>query len=110
ARRDEKPDRLPRGCDRKQLSRPSEQDPELKKYFLPLFLFALAFSVRLTFIFQTQNLPYFEQPVIDPQAYNELAQVLFTSKEAFRSDIFYQAPGYAYLLASVYKVFGDNRF
>src|SRR6185436_15137300 len=77
---------------------------------LPLvYIFTAPFLVRLLYLFQIRGLPYFYHPIIDPKQYDDLARALFTSGEAWRSTAFYQAPGYAYFLAIVYKIFGSSR-
>ncbi|OGR85344.1 MAG: hypothetical protein A2901_02700 [Elusimicrobia bacterium RIFCSPLOWO2_01_FULL_54_10] len=82
--------------------------PSTRDFKTPLLLFIAALLIRLIYLFQIKDIPFFSQPIIDPLEYDRLARMLLTAKEALRSTAFYQAPGYSYFLAFVYKVFGGD--
>ncbi|MFH1723910.1 MAG: tetratricopeptide repeat protein [Elusimicrobiota bacterium] len=90
-----------------------ERSGHIDSYKTPLYLlavFALSLAVRLLYLGHIEALPYFDDPVIDPQQYDALARALFTSEDSYRFSAFYQAPGYAYLLAVIYNIFDSSRY
>jgi tetratricopeptide (TPR) repeat protein len=75
------------------------------KYFWPLFLFVLSLSVRLIYLFQIKNDPLLNLPILDGAYYDNWAKDILAGRE-FTATAFFVEPGYAYILAFFYKIFG----
>jgi 4-amino-4-deoxy-L-arabinose transferase-like glycosyltransferase len=79
--------------------------PEL---YLLLIVFAVAIAVRLVYLGQLNDAPFFEHPVGDSKIYHQRAVDIvagdFIGKEAY----FHSSPFYPYFMALVYKLFGVN--
>ncbi len=71
-------------------------------------VFAVAFLVRLLFIYQWHvTTPYGPNPVLDAAAYDFWARDIL-SGHWLRDEAFYQSPLYPYLLSLAYAVSGSN--
>lgn len=70
-----------------------------------LFLFALA--LRLAYLWEWHDTPFFRVPIGDGLRYHLWAQEIARG-DWFGREVFYQAPLYPYFLASLYSVFGDG--
>ncbi|OGS18586.1 MAG: hypothetical protein A2219_04900 [Elusimicrobia bacterium RIFOXYA2_FULL_50_26] len=73
-----------------------------------LLIIALALAVRLVYVLQIKDLPFFATPVGDEAAYHRTAQVILEKDLAAGKRVFYQDPFYPYYLAAVYSFFGQN--
>src|SRR5947199_7165100 len=68
-----------------------------------LEIFAVAFTLRIIHIRQMRNAPFFTLLMGDARGYDEWAQRIAGGDWVGR-DVFYQAPLYAYFLASIYWI------
>ena len=78
-----------------------------RRWTLLLAVALLALILRLIYIAQISNAPFFDLRLGDAKAYHEWA-LRIVSGDWLGKDVFYQAPLYPYFLAVVYKVFGDG--
>lgn len=72
-------------------------------------MFALACGVRLACLIQVSDTPMYSVLISDARAYDAWAQQI-AGGDWIGREVFYQAPLYPYLLASVYTVFGRDLF
>jgi tetratricopeptide (TPR) repeat protein len=72
-----------------------------------LFLFVLAFLLKLTYLIQISGSIQFKVPILDSRYYDELAQAVAKGGLA-RKEAFFMGPLYPYLLGFVYSIFGRN--
>ena len=75
--------------------------------FCFLSIFAVAFTLRLVYLFQIESIPLFYHLAGDAQSYREWGQRI-ASGDWLGSEVFYQAPLYPYFLGVVNLVFGSN--
>ncbi len=80
---------------------------KLPEAYLLLGLFLLALFLRLIYLGEIRDSPFFENLILDPLAYDTRAQQI-SSGDWVGSKIFYQSPLYPYFLAIIYWVFGHN--
>ena len=66
-----------------------------------------AFVVRLVYLAQLLNAPFFDLRLGDAEAYHEWA-LRIAGGDWIGTDAFYQAPLYPYFLAGVYALFGNG--
>ena len=66
-----------------------------------------AFSVRLLYLWQIHNAPFFDLRIGDAEAYHEWAKRIAAGDWLGRG-VFYQAPLYPYFLAAVYRILDDS--
>src|SRR6266700_3833284 len=66
-----------------------------------------AFGVRLLYLWQIRDAPFFDLRIGDAQAYHEWAKRI-AAGDWLGQGVFYQAPLYPYFLAIVYRIFGDS--
>lgn len=67
----------------------------------------LAFLLRLVYVLEARENPYFEQPIMDPLYHLEWARA-FAAGEVFRDGPFFRAPLYPWFLGLLLKLFGDG--
>ncbi len=67
----------------------------------------LAFLLRLIYVLEARENPYFEQPIMDPLYHLEWARA-FAAGEVFRDGPFFRAPLYPWFLGLLLKLFGDG--
>ncbi len=80
------------------------------KALLPFaVLFILAFGLRVLYLTQIREIPFFETLVGDAASYDSWAQTL-TAGDWWGKEAFYQAPAYPYFLGIVYSVIGRDMF
>jgi len=72
------------------------------------FVFAAAFVVRLVYVSQLGDAPFFYNPVGDSKIYHERALEIAAGDLVGRDAYFHSSPFYPYFLALVYRVFGVN--
>ncbi|MCZ6699737.1 MAG: glycosyltransferase family 39 protein, partial [Planctomycetota bacterium] len=78
-------------------------------YMASLVVFALAFLVRLVCLVQVSSSPMFTVLMGDAMGYDAWAQQI-AAGNWLGDSIFYQAPLYPYLLATIYTVVGHDLF
>ena len=71
-------------------------------------LAALALGVRLVYLVQASDSPFFDTPVVDAYSYTEYARELASGAWAGRPMPFWQAPFYPYFLAFLFSIFDEN--
>jgi len=81
----------------------------LPEAYLLLGLFLLALFLRLIYLGEIRDSPFFENLILDPLAYDTWAQQI-SRGDWVGSKIFYQSPLYPYFLAIIYRLFGHNLF
>ncbi|HEX9916865.1 MAG TPA: tetratricopeptide repeat protein [candidate division Zixibacteria bacterium] len=87
-----------------------EAGPQQKKEFLIfVFIFIFSFALRLIYLLQIKDNPYFASPTMDPLYHDIWAQDIANGNWV-GNKAFFRAPFYAYFLALIYKVFGHNYF
>jgi len=72
-----------------------------------VFIFLLAFVLRIIYLLQMRSNPHFFSPTMDPLYHDVWAQNI-ASGNWIGSKVFFRAPFYAYFLAMVYKIFGHS--
>jgi len=87
---------------------PSPLDETLAKAPLKvgLYLFFLALAVRVVYLSQYANSPFFWVPALDSLYHDLHAQAIAAGRDDGQA--FFRAPFYAYFLGGVYKVFGHS--
>ena len=78
--------------------------------FFPLAVFALAFCIRLLYLFEIRKSPFFSFPLIDAETYFEMAQNIAGGDLLAGHAAYWQPPLYPYLLALGLALFGQNHF
>ena len=73
-------------------------------------LAVLALGLRLGYLFQAADSPFFDTPIVDARSYTEYARELATDSWAGRPLPFWQAPFYPYFLAVLFSLFGENYY
>ena len=73
-------------------------------------LAVLALGLRLGYLFQAADSPFFDTPIVDARSYTEYARELATDSWAGRPMPFWQAPFYPYFLAVLFSFFGENYY
>ena len=73
-------------------------------------LAVLALVLRLAYLFQAADSPFFDAPIVDARSYTEYARELATGTWAGRPMPFWQAPFYPYFLAVLFSLFGENYY
>jgi tetratricopeptide (TPR) repeat protein len=87
-----------------------EAGPQQKKeFFIFVLIFIFSFTLRLIYLLQIKNNPYFASPTMDPLYHDIWAQDI-ANGNWIGNKVFFRAPLYAYFLALIYKVFGHNYF
>lgn len=74
---------------------------------LPGLLFLFALLVRLGYLYEVCDAPFFAHPLMDEKSYDEWARDI-AQGNVLGSEVFYQAPLYPYVLALIYRVFGRH--
>ena len=70
-------------------------------------IFAVALAIRLAYLAQVWDLPFFEFPLIDARSYDEWGRQI-AAGHWLGDRTFYQAPAYPYFLGIVYSLFGHD--
>jgi len=74
---------------------------------LALAVFVAGLVLRLVYLGQAWSIPFLEHPIVDSAAYDAWA-LRIAGGDLLGDRVFYQAPAYPYLLASVYRIFGHD--
>ena len=77
-----------------------------RPWILPAIL-VVALALRLAHFFAVHDQPFFSQLAMDAQEYDRWAQEI-ASGHWLGSEVFFQAPLYPYLLATVYTIVGHR--
>jgi len=85
--------------------RPPPREPKLSSVLLAVGIFA--FLVRCMYLYQIHDAPFYGIRIGDADAYHQWARRI-AAGDWLGDGIFYQAPLYPYLLALIYKIFGDS--
>src|SRR6266571_3544755 len=84
-------------------------DPwSLRGSLRPGLVFALAFAVRLLYIWQIRASPYFDVPLIDGPNYFRMAAAIAGGSLAAGHQVFWQPPLYPYFLALLFVTIGTR--
>lgn len=81
------------------------QEPSLGSVLLGVWV--LAFLLRALYLWQIHDAPFYGIRIGDADAYHQWARRI-AAGDWSGDGVFYQAPLYPYLLALIYKVFGDS--
>ena len=71
------------------------------------WIFVVALTLRLIYLAQIVDVPFYQIPIMDAQAYDAWAQRI-AAGDWVGSEAFYQVPAYPYLLAVLYRAFGHD--
>lgn len=74
-----------------------------------LIIFLLAFGVRLVYLYQIHDNPFFNTPVLDEYSYDRWARRI-AGGQWLGTEIFYQDPLYPYFLGVEYSIVGRDLF
>ena len=74
-----------------------------------LLIFITAYLVRLLYIVEISDRPYFTEPAVDAEYHDNWAQDIAEGKLGM-DEPFFRAPLYPYLLGGIYAVFGHDYF
>lgn len=77
-----------------------------KKFFWPIIIFSVAAILRLLYFLEIKNNPLFLEPSLDAQIYHRWAWRIVATKNLIGTEPFLLNPGYPYLLALIYYIFG----
>lgn len=73
----------------------------------PAAIFGVALSVNVLYLHQAAQSPFFRTPVIDSGLHDQWAAEIIAGRGAERIP-YYKPPGYPYLLALAYRIFGQD--
>lgn len=76
----------------------------------PLIILGIALSIRLIYIIEVRNHPFFLDPQLDAQNYDDWAWGIAQGNWIGGDKAFFISPFYAYFLAIVYSVWGHDYF
>lgn len=80
-----------------------------EKTFL-LVLFAIAVALRLAYLAEIRDNPFFESPVLDEAVHFRWASLLAHGESWFPGEPFFRAPLYPYFLALLFRLGADGFF
>lgn len=83
-----------------------KMDSNELKIILPIL--ALGLLLRLIYIFETNNSPFYLNLFSDSKIYFDWAKQIATSRNWIGEEVFFMSPGYPYLLASIFSFFGAS--
>jgi tetratricopeptide (TPR) repeat protein len=69
----------------------------------PIFLFALAFGLRLALVITTLDFPFFQSPIMDMLYHDDWARRI-AGGNLWGSEVFFRAPLYPYFLGLLYAI------
>jgi len=73
----------------------------------PIFLFALAFGLRLALVISASDFPLFRIPIVDMEYHDEWARAI-AAGNFWGDEAFFRAPLYPYFLALLYAISGGS--
>ena len=74
----------------------------------PLIVFVVAFAVRLLYVLQIRDAPYFDVPLVDGPNYFRTAAAVASGSLAAGHRVFWQPPLYPYFLALLFVTVGTR--
>jgi len=77
------------------------------KPIIPLSIFFFALLIRLIYVWQISDNPFFSSPILDAEKYDQDAWAI-AQGDWIGHDVFFQAPLYSYFLGLIYALFGHN--
>ena len=80
-----------------------------KNLSIALLIFLTAYAIRIAYIIEISDQPYFTAPAVDPE-YHDIWAMEIASGDLSRGEPFFRAPLYPYFLGAVYAVFGHDFF
>ncbi len=80
-----------------------------RTWLVPLLILVVAFSARLAYLNQIQEMPTFNYPVMDEKYHVKLAEQI-NSDEGLPAEPFYRAPLYPYVFAFLHKISGESMY
>lgn len=79
-----------------------------RQFAAPLLgIFALALALRIVYLWQIRDAPYFTLLMGDARSYDAWARRI-AAGDWIGSEVFYQAPLYPYFLGIIYRFFGHD--
>ncbi len=79
--------------------------PSERLFLLVLIVFSV--GLRVLFLFQVHDNPFFNNPTSDAYYYDAQARSI-AAGDVLGKDVFFRAPGYPYWLGFIYTVFGHD--
>jgi Flp pilus assembly protein TadD len=73
-----------------------------------LVVFCVAFAIRVLYVLEIRDLPWFGVPLVDGANYFNLAATIAAGDLAGGPDVYWQPPLYPYLIALLLSIFGPN--
>jgi len=73
-----------------------------------LVVFAVALAIRVLYVLQIRDLPWFEVPLVDGANYFNLAATIAAGDLLGGREVFWQPPLYSYLIALIQSIFGTG--
>lgn len=73
-----------------------------------LSIITLGFILRMVYVFETTNSPFYLNLFSDSKIYFDWANKMFTSGDWVGDKIFFMSPGYPYFLAFLFQLFGSS--
>ncbi len=77
------------------------------RLFHILVVFLLALSIRMVYLYQIHDNPFFDHLLIDEYAYDQWAQQI-AAGDWLGKEVFYQDPLYPYFLGTIYSIIGRD--
>lgn len=77
---------------------------------LMIIVFILAFVLRLIYLIQISDAPYFDNPAGDSRVFFNRSQEILSGDLIGSKIFFYSSPPYPYFLALIFWLFGNNFF
>jgi tetratricopeptide (TPR) repeat protein len=78
-----------------------------RQYVLFICIFGAAILLRLIYLTHLRQLPFFDHPIMDASYHDTWAREI-ASGSLMRTEPFFRAPLYPYLLALVYRIWGGS--
>ena len=82
----------------------------LNKIPVWFLLFLTAYAVRLAYVLEIADMPYFSAPAVDAEYHDSWAMNIAGGDFTFEEGPFFRAPFYPFFLGAVYAVFGHDYF
>ena len=82
----------------------------LNKIPVWFLLFLIAYGVRLAYVLEISDMPYFSAPGVDAEYHDSWAMNIARGDFTFAEGPFFRAPFYPFFLGAVYAVFGHDYF
>ncbi len=83
--------------------------PQKKILLTTIFIFLLAFSIRIINLEIIKDNPFFDYPIMDEKYHDEWAKEI-SQGSLFKRVPFYRAPAYPYFLGLIYTIFGHEYY